>query len=35
MKQLLKRLVVVDLRNMYDPERMRASGFRYISVGRP
>jgi len=35
MKQLLKGLVVVDLRNIYDPERMRASGFTYISVGRP
>ncbi len=27
--------VVVDLRNIYDPERMAAMGFRYHSVGRP
>jgi UDPglucose 6-dehydrogenase len=35
MKQLLKRPIVVDLRNIYDPERMRALGFQYTSVGRP
>jgi UDPglucose 6-dehydrogenase len=35
MKELLKRLIVVDLRNMYEPERMRALGFEYTSVGRP
>ena len=34
-KKLLKRLIVVDLRNIYDPQRMRAIGFRYTSVGRP
>ncbi|MBI2945083.1 MAG: UDP-glucose/GDP-mannose dehydrogenase family protein [Candidatus Wallbacteria bacterium] len=27
--------VVVDLRNVYDPVRMRDLGFRYYSVGRP
>ena len=35
MKKLLKRPVVVDLRNVYDPDRMRALGFHYTSVGRP
>lgn len=35
MKKLLKRPIVVDLRNMYDPQRMRALGFHYASVGRP
>jgi UDPglucose 6-dehydrogenase len=34
-KNLLKRLVVVDLRNIYKPERMRELGFKYTSVGRP
>jgi UDPglucose 6-dehydrogenase len=27
--------VVVDLRNVYDPEAMRAAGFEYQCVGRP
>jgi hypothetical protein len=31
----LKRLIVVDLRNIYEPERVRALGFEYTSVGRP
>jgi UDPglucose 6-dehydrogenase len=35
MKNLLKRLVVVDLRNIYKPQRMRELGFEYTSVGRP
>jgi hypothetical protein len=26
--------VVVDLRNVYEPVRMRESGFRYTCVGR-
>jgi len=34
-KKLLKQPTVVDLRNIYKPERMRALGFRYTSVGRP
>jgi UDPglucose 6-dehydrogenase len=34
MKNLLKRLVVVDLRNIYEPRRMRNLGFDYTSVGR-
>jgi UDPglucose 6-dehydrogenase len=35
MKKLLKRPIVVDLRNIYDPGRMRALGFEYTSIGRP
>ncbi len=35
MKNLLKRLNVVDLRNIYEPGRMRDLGFQYASVGRP
>ncbi len=27
--------VVIDARNLYDPVRMRAAGYRYDSVGRP
>jgi UDPglucose 6-dehydrogenase len=34
-KKLFRRPVVVDLRNIYDPRRMRALGFHYESVGRP
>lgn len=35
MKDLLKGSVVVDLRNIYEPSRMRKMGFQYTSVGRP
>ena len=34
-KGTLKRPVFVDLRNVYEPARMTALGFRYTSVGRP
>ena len=27
--------VIVDLRNIYDPDEMSAKGFAYVSVGRP
>jgi UDPglucose 6-dehydrogenase len=30
----LRHPVVVDLRNLYDPQRMKDQGFRYSSVGR-
>ncbi len=33
-RQLLRRPLVIDLRNVYHPERMREHGFEYISVGR-
>lgn len=35
MKLLLKQPVMVDLRNVYRPEDMKARGFRYTSIGRP
>jgi len=34
-KRLLKTPTIVDLRNVYEPGRMAAEGFRYHSVGRP
>jgi UDPglucose 6-dehydrogenase len=33
-KQLLKAPKIADLRNIYEPEDMRALGFEYIGVGR-
>jgi UDPglucose 6-dehydrogenase len=34
MKALLKRPLMVDLRNIYRPSQMEAAGFTYVSVGR-
>jgi UDPglucose 6-dehydrogenase len=34
MKLLMRRPLVVDLRNIYRPDEMRARGFSYSSVGR-
>ena len=33
-KRLLRQPVMVDLRNVYRPDDMRARGFRYASIGR-
>jgi UDPglucose 6-dehydrogenase len=33
-KRMLKRPLMVDLRNIYRPDQMAAAGFTYISVGR-
>jgi len=34
-RKLMKGRVVVDVRNLYEPERMREHGFVYDSIGRP
>jgi len=34
MKALLKRPLMIDLRNIYRPAQMSAAGFTYVSVGR-
>ena len=34
LKSLLAAPRVVDCRNIYDPQRMRAAGFEYLGVGR-
>ena len=33
-KKMLSQPVIVDLRNIYKPEEVRAYGFRYTSIGR-
>lgn len=33
-KKLLKRRIIVDGRNIYDPQMMKKLGFTYISIGR-
>jgi UDPglucose 6-dehydrogenase len=33
-RALLQQPVVIDLRNLYDPRRMKEQGFQYSSVGR-
>jgi UDPglucose 6-dehydrogenase len=34
-KALLTAPLFIDLRNVYEPDRMTKAGFRYVSVGRP
>lgn len=34
-KTALRQPLFIDLRNVYEPDRMAGLGFRYISVGRP
>jgi UDPglucose 6-dehydrogenase len=34
MKAALKQPIVIDLRNIYRPDEMRAAGFQYSSIGR-
>lgn len=35
LKSLMRGAVAVDLRNIFDPQEMRAAGFSYRGVGRP
>ncbi len=35
LRRAMRGDVLLDLRNVYDPEAMRAAGFRYQSIGRP
>lgn len=35
LKGIMKTPVLIDLRNVYDPDRVVRFGFHYISVGRP
>ena len=34
-KRMLRSPVLIDLRNIYEPEEMAAAGFYYTSIGRP
>jgi len=33
--ELMSRPLIIDLRNIYEPAKITAAGFRYLSVGRP
>jgi UDPglucose 6-dehydrogenase len=35
MRRVMRHPVIFDGRNIYNPERMRAAGFTYYSIGRP
>ncbi len=35
LKGIMKSPILIDLRNVYDPDRVVSYGFHYISVGRP
>jgi UDPglucose 6-dehydrogenase len=35
LRSLLRQTLVIDLRNLYEPDAMAAEGFRYVSIGRP
>jgi len=35
LKTALRQPIFFDLRNVYEPDRVAAFGFRHISVGRP
>jgi UDPglucose 6-dehydrogenase len=34
LKSVMRVPVLLDLRNIYDPERIAAAGFKHVSVGR-
>lgn len=35
LREVMRQPLIVDLRNIYEPAKIAAAGFRYISVGRP
>lgn len=35
LKDLMAEPLIIDLRNLYEPEKMAQAGFLYVSVGRP
>ncbi|HXU47228.1 MAG TPA: UDP-glucose/GDP-mannose dehydrogenase family protein [Thermoanaerobaculia bacterium] len=35
LRSLVRQPLIVDLRNLYEPEKMADAGFHYISIGRP
>jgi UDPglucose 6-dehydrogenase len=35
MRQMMRQPVIFDGRNIYNPQRMKAAGFTYYSIGRP
>ena len=35
LSDLLRQPLIVDLRNIYEPEKVAAAGVRYVSIGRP
>ncbi len=34
LKTLMRAPILLDLRNIYDPERVAAAGFKHVSIGR-
>ena len=34
LKKLMKRNVIVDFRNIYNPKEIKENGFEYYSIGR-
>ena len=34
LKKIMKRNVIVDLRNIYNPKEIKENGFEYYSIGR-
>ncbi len=35
LRSIMRQRVLIDGRNLYDPQAVRAAGFRYDSIGRP
>jgi UDPglucose 6-dehydrogenase len=35
LKSVMRQMNLIDLRNIYEPEAIRAAGFNYVALGRP